>query len=384
MHIPPNLHFYIPDKIPTNNQINKFIKWVIHARLYNYYIWLPCDSLSVYWRAITKGLVEHGFISGLSDTTLQPSLHDPIMIVRSRVYGDLIIHIRNIHSIEQRTIPDIIQHNQQFWMNQRGATNFYRLWVLYEFGGIFIDLDTKPAGTVPANIDAPRNILFHTLKGTFPPVFTSTIVAATKHAQSVHQLMRLLHTRYESEYAIPRDEHQSPMLTPLGQDRQRRLQELEHELTIRRHRFNWREKKRKRKIQQEILSLKQQRMADKADSNIINYWIEHLMHIHYDPMPLQAHITYGLADVPPVSYFDPETEAILREEHRGMDYTKDNISRFRAPISVQEGGLGVHPHDFKIGPSGYINEDAEHYLYSLEMQAGTELITTVDDDYVLL
>ena len=224
-------------------------------------------------------------------------------------------------------------------------------------------------------------ILFHTLKGTFPPVFTNTVIASLPQAPATWQLIRLLQQRYEQEYELGGDLTSPVQLTAEGAQQVRKLHDLQDQLEHRQSRFAWRDRKRKRRIQEEIHKLHLHRMEDKTDSRIINYWVEYLERITYTPPTLQQHIAAGR-----IPGRIPEgAESAPSDQHAAADFDATTIpTELPPPTPLEEGGLGVHPHEFLVSGSGFVNTEAMHYMYSFEKQTGVDIVATTDDDFVLL
>jgi len=293
----PYLHFVQLDSTFTTQDIENYINWAVHSTDHQIMVW----TYNVHHTAhlLVQTLTEQSRHMQLSDIQrINTALGATITALHSLSDGrpkienaytirwedevdagdtQLIFNVYDIETLPPITNPKLVTEERNTWENNRTASNFLRLWILFQYGGIFMDSFVDPSDRpLRPFIQCEYGLLFHFHSET-PTVITNTIMASTRYNAKLLSLAQHMEKKHLSEYeSYPRN--MNPVDAPLIPKPAARKQlglmgRLRNQLAS-----PFLKRKQQARIERAIEDIKIERYTKNGCSKIIADWINRENH----------------------------------------------------------------------------------------------------------
>ena len=162
--IPNRLHFvWVGTNLPDRHARN-VLNWVLQNPMYDIYLWTETHQMETQLGIILEILQEFVTQSRVEGMELEPVLIGKRILLYKNGEEVGKLYLGTIAVIPPMEGSETIFYEEHLVARNYGVSgDFLRMWVLYEFGGIYSDLDVFPvAQPLPLNIVAPKGVLFAT------------------------------------------------------------------------------------------------------------------------------------------------------------------------------------------------------------------------------
>jgi len=205
--IPSKLHFiWVGKPIPIRFADNIII-WAEQNPQYEVALWtqhhLVEESVARLVRAFQNRFAQTFPISLLAQR-LQHGLRVTIREKNDAERAEelLTISVNEINTLSPLIDPTLLAEEMYEWKNYGAASDILRFWVIYEMGGIYMDVDTYTTGQkIPCNISAPLGFLIYIHESYGAPSMLNCIMASTKGLEKVKEMATQQAGSYRNEYA---------------------------------------------------------------------------------------------------------------------------------------------------------------------------------------
>ena len=199
-NIPTKLHFiWVGNPLPANYVAN-LLSWVIGNPFYDVSLWTESKMLD---ETIEKVITYY-------DAEHREPEHGPAQIITtfsgkmiSIDAGDsmpLQVQINNLSTLTPLSDPMLLQEELTTWRNYGTSSSILRCWILYQEGGVYMDFDVYPLGSLPAVLPAPKGILFGEVAMFTSNVLVNALIAAPAKSDHVVAISKRLEETYEETY----------------------------------------------------------------------------------------------------------------------------------------------------------------------------------------
>ena len=190
--IPHKLHFiWVGNPLPAP-YAETLLKWAAQNTRYDVYLWTEFRLIDSIRNTLTQAAEHHpDFITKATPKTAEHPDGATITILRKHVMP-IHIFIFAIETLEAQSSPILLYEEMTQWRRYGSVSDILRLWVLYNHGGIYFDMDVLPVSNhIPLNIEAPRGILFAEMPEGIPGIMVS-IVASPQRSYAVKSLLKFI------------------------------------------------------------------------------------------------------------------------------------------------------------------------------------------------
>jgi len=203
--IPNKLHFiWVGKPIPATYAEN-IVFWAASNRLYEVTLWTQHTIVDACMNELCqayKRTFAHALPISARVKTTDYGLKVRITIDEMDSPAEQLIsfNVHQINALYPLTDPAILAEELSEWKNYGAASDILRLWVIHEFGGIYMDTDTYSNGKgIPCGITAPHGFLIHVQEIDGKKTTITCIVASVKNSPFVKQMAERIEHNY-TEY----------------------------------------------------------------------------------------------------------------------------------------------------------------------------------------
>ena len=193
MGVVPNImHFIAPTAPFTRTELLNIMAWISENPVYEPYLWVGTGQHQAVYREIVR-------VSKVMPSTVEVlvSMLSTMADAKWKTHhGDFHIRIRQLDSFYPLAPMELLRIELDDFRRKHAIRDIASFWVLYYYGGIFIDTDTAPPELpLRPDIEAPRNILLAKYHRSFPKLVTNVVAGCRKAPELVS-----LHNEFVAHY----------------------------------------------------------------------------------------------------------------------------------------------------------------------------------------
>jgi len=199
--IPNNLHFiWVGGAIPREHAAT-LLEWATGNPDYACHLWTENKNIEEYVEIIIE---EFKFQEQRIDKIFKAINLEGVELTLATYSDEVTIQISAISGIPALSDVTLLYEEIYTWKNYGAASDILRLWILHQYGGIYMDLDTFPKNhALPTNINAPKNILFGYMQYFTLITLCNHIIASDKQNNQLIDLSRKVALAYGESFSEP-------------------------------------------------------------------------------------------------------------------------------------------------------------------------------------